>query len=198
MIPKVIPETDAKPFKELAFPESAKANARVLVNLLAEHFAAASITGTHREQILRLKEPASLIVVLRRSGAAFQLTTDAAAETDEILDTIDAIELVLKRALGLEPEEEAPSECDAPADPSGEISKSIVRCLVELNLVSFATPRSQPQLEKKLADTLREQCESIEEIADCIMECSGVAELHASDEDLAEILLVCLPSRSRG
>ena len=188
----MIPPRDAKPFKEMAFPESAKANARVLVNLLAEHFAATSITGTHREQTLHLKEPASLIVVLRRTGVSFLLREDSTNETDEVIDTIDAIEAVLKGALGLAVEEEEPLEDNAPPDHSDEISKAIVRCLMELKLVTFATPRSQPQLEKKLAEALRQRCESIEEIADCIMDCSGVAELHASDEDLAEIVNVCI------
>lgn len=179
---------EAKPFKEMAFPTSAKANARVLANLLAKHFGA-SITGTHREQTLHLKEPASLQVILRRTGATFVWSTAASTETDAVVDTIDAIEALLNQALGLTPED-APE--DAPLDPTLDIAKAMVRCLTELELVTFATKRSLPQLEKKLAEALREGCTSMEEIAECIMECSGVAELHASDDDLAEILGVCL------
>jgi hypothetical protein len=139
----MIPPRDAKPFKEMAFPESAKANARVLVNLLAEHFAATSITGTHREQTLHLKEPASLVVVLRRTGVSFVLSEDSASETDEVIDTIDAIEAVLKGALGLAVEEELPFEDNAAPDHSEEISKAIVRCLMELNSAARASRRSR-------------------------------------------------------
>lgn len=186
---------EAKPFKELVFPASAKANARVLANMLAKHFAA-SITGTHREQTLHLNEPASLQVILRRTGATFVWSTAKSTEADAVVDAIDAIEAVLKQSLGLTSEEEAAAEDNAPLDATGDIAKAIVRCLTELGWVTFATKRSAPQLEKKLAETLREGCESVEEIAECIMECSGVAELHASDEDLAEILGVCLSARA--
>ena len=189
---------EEKPFKELAFPESSKANPRVLVNLLAEHFAVAAeggITGTHREQILRLKDPASLVVVLRRAGVAFHLQRDAEAETDEVIDTIDQIEVVLKRSLGIAIAEEEPEENHAPPDDSLEIGKAIVAALMAQNLVTFASSRSQPQLEKQLANALRQRSESVEEIVECIMECSGVAELHAGDHDIASILRVCMPRR---
>lgn len=187
---------DAKPFKELTFPASSKANPRVLANLLATHFAidAEGITGTHREQHLRLKEPASLSLVLRREGIAFHLERRAERETDAVIDAIDQIELVLQRALGFEPEEETP-EVSAPADESESIGKAIVSALMAERLVTFASPRSQPQLEKQLALALRQRCESVEEIAECIMECSGVAELHAGDADLERILQACMPRR---
>ena len=185
---------DEKPFKEMAFPESSKANPRVLVNLLAEHFAA-SITGTHREQVFRLKDPASLTVVLRRAGVAFYVQRNAEAETDEVIDTIDQIEVVLKRALGIEIAEEEPEENNAPPDDSEEIGKAIVAALMEKSLVTFASSRSQPQLEKQLASALRQRSESVEEIVECIMECSGVAELHADDRDITSILRACMPGR---
>lgn len=187
---------DEKPFKEMAFPESSKANPRVLVNLLAEHFAA-TITGTHREQVFRLKDPASLTLVLRRTGVAFYVQRNAEAETDEVIDTIDQIEVVLKRALGIEIAEEEPEENHAPPDDSLEIGKAIVSALMAQNLVTFASSRSQPQLEKQLANALRQRSESVEEIAECIMECSGVAELHANDHDLAAILRACMPGHRR-
>lgn len=185
---------DEKPFKEMAFPESSKANPRVLVNLLAKHFAA-SITGTHREQVFRLKDPASLTLVLRRAGVAFYVQRNAEAETDEVIDAIDEIEVVLKRALGIEITDEEPEENNAPPDDSEQVGKAIVAALMTQNLVTFASSRSQPQLEKQLAGALRQRCESVEEIVECIMECSGVAELHADDRDIASILRACMPRR---
>ena len=190
---------DEKPFKEMAFPESSKANPRVLANLLATHFAIDSegITGTHRQQFLRLKDPASLALVVRRAGVAFHLLRHAEAETDDVIDAIDQIEVVLKRALGLEDMEEEPEQNNTPPDHSEDIGKAIVAALMNEDLVTFASSRSQPQLEKQLALALRQRSESVEEIVECIMECSGVAELHANDQDIARILRACMPTRPR-
>lgn len=197
-----------KLIQTLEFPKNS--DARALAEGLMDDFNVASISGSKGEHEVQFVSPAELVVVISPSKARFfyEPLLDVDEVDDEHGDDLDddddddpygvadEISDHLARRVGLEPDDEDDDSDDATSDDNSDlIAREVITRLLDEGLLELVTPRSRPGVEGFLAHRIA-QGRTGETLGDALADAKGVAELYASNEQLAEILAACRPKRT--
>lgn len=177
-------------------------NPAALAESLTDDFNIASITGRAGEVEIELVHPPELVVVIDAARARFFVVPVLEDDDDDDKDEEDdphaiaeemAFFLARKTGQMLDDEDDE-EDAKTPEDDSDDVARRVVKRLLEEGLLELVTPRSQTSVEEYLAHQIA-QGKTGDSLCDDLTEVKGVAELYASNEQLAEILAEC--SRKR-
>lgn len=187
----------------------AGSNARALAESLTRDFSVASISGSNGEHEVQLISPDELVVVISPSRACFflepriEVDDDDDEHEDENEDdphgVAEEISDYLAREAGVVQDDDDDDDYNdndaAPDDESDKIAQQVVGRLLEEGLLELVTPRSRAGVEGYLAHRIAHGRVK-RGLADALADAKGVAEVYASDEQIAAILASCQRTRT--
>jgi hypothetical protein len=189
----------------LAYPAPlTKEGVRELAEAVGDEFAASSIVGSDDEQEVFFRVPASLVAIFGRTEARFYAENFAGApdiddehgeplpeeEPDAVAEDIRHFVAVRLGMVADEAVEPKAGDIAAPwsQDEDDNRAARFVGTLLERGLLELISSRSRAQVEGRVSQALSNGVADPTRLADIIIESSGVGELYADGEELAEAL----------
>lgn len=177
---------------------------KALAESLTDAFAVASISGSHGEFEVQFVSPEELVVVVEATRARFFVEPlpisdddddDDDDEREDPHEVAEEISLHFQRHTGqLKDEDDDDNEDRAPDDDSDDVARRMIQRLLDEGLIEIVNSRSRPSVEAYLAHKIAHG-QTGESLGDNLADVKGVAELYASNEQLAEILAACRKKR---
>lgn len=174
---------------------------RALAESLTEEFAVAAISGSSGEFEVSFVSPEDLVVVVGATQAKFFLEPlplsalgddEDEDERDDPHDIAQVISFHFERRTGQVKDDDDDDDDNekAPDDDGDAIARKMIQRLLDEGLLEIVNARSRASVEQYLAHKIAHG-QTGETLGDNLAEVKGVAELYASNEQLAEILADC-------
>lgn len=185
--------------RKRALPTTPRRTPRELAEALCEHLTVDAIVGDGPEVELTLREASTLRVVIDARWVHFFVVPGGGPHRDEEHGTLlepedeagvaDDVDAAISAIFGIEePESATAGDFGDQDDAHDDLARAVAETLLARGLVELVSPRSKTLLEAALALRFSEGRWATEALVDGIVECVGVAELLATDEELGEIV----------
>lgn len=175
-------------------------DAKALAESLTDEFAVAAISGSGGEFEVSFVSPEELVVVVGATQAKFfveplplnaQADEEDEDERDDPDDVAEEISFHFERRTGLAKDEDDDDDDEkAPDDDSDDVARRMIQRLLDEGLLEIVNSRSRAGVEGYLAHKIAHG-QTGESLGDNLADVKGVAELYASNEQLAQILADC-------
>lgn len=176
-------------------------DARALAESLTDEFAVAAISGSNGEFEVAFVSPEELVVVVGATQAKFFLEPlplnaqgddEDDDERDDPHDIAEEIGFHFERRTGQVKDDDDDDDDNekAPDDDGDAIARKMIQRLLDEGLLEIVNARSRASVEQYLAHKIAHG-QTGESLGDNLAEVNGVAELYASNEQLAQILADC-------